>query len=339
MEMELVGQSRVLHVRWGKENFSIELSATSTLWDLKQRLLERTRVLPDRQKILGLAARPSLLSDSVVLQDVCNKAEHNIVLIGTPEEQLCDFYRAASAPEVVNDLEEDDVRGKKVVFFEKSMEFLERKVMHLQISLLSDLRPQKRLLVLDLDNTLMHNSYANSVQDAVRPGVHELLSAVYPFYDICIWSQTSWRWLEAKITEMGLLFCPQYAISFVLDRLAMTTVTVRKKQQVKKHSVKPLELVWRKFPDHFSPKNTIHVDDLSKNFVLNPENGLKISPYTTRDPNDRELFVLANYLVLIAQREADFSKVNHKKWKRYERKHRKEPDNNSNSNDMFQSLS
>jgi hypothetical protein len=24
--MELVGQSRVLHVRWGKENFSIELS-------------------------------------------------------------------------------------------------------------------------------------------------------------------------------------------------------------------------------------------------------------------------------------------------------------------------
>jgi ubiquitin-like domain-containing CTD phosphatase 1 len=338
------------------------LQATSSLWDLKQRLLERTRVLPDRQKILGLAARPSLLSDSVVLQDVCNKAEHNIVLIGTPEEQLCDFYRAASAPEVVNDLEEDDVRGKKVVFFEKSMEFLERKVMHLQISLLSDLRPQKRLLVLDLDNTLMHNSYANSVQDAVRPGVHELLSAAYPFYDICIWSQTSWRWLEAKITEMGLLFCPQYAISFVLDRLAMTTVTVRKKQQVyerstvfvqlleltrhkvKKHSVKPLELVWRKFPDHFSPKNTIHVDDLSKNFVLNPENGLKISPYTTRDPNDRELFVLANYLVLIAQREADFSKVNHKKWKRYERKHRKEPDNNnnnnsSNSNDMFQSLS
>jgi len=149
-----------------------------------------------------------------------------------------------------------------------------------------------RLLVLDLDNTLMHNSYANSVQDAVRPGVHELLSAAYPFYDICIWSQTSWRWLEAKITEMGLLFCPQYAISFVLDRLAMTTVTVRKKQQVyerstvfvqlleltrhkvKKHSVKPLELVWRKFPDHFSPKNTIHVDDLSKNVSRNMEHNV-----------------------------------------------------------------
>jgi len=72
--------------------------------------------------------------------------------------------------------------------------------------------------------------------------------------------------------------------------------------------------------------------------------GNNVVDWCFSSPNDRELFVLANYLVLIAQREADFSKVNHKKWKRYERKHRKEPDNNnnnnsSNSNDMFQSLS
>ncbi|EME32223.1 Ubiquitin-like domain-containing CTD phosphatase 1 [Galdieria sulphuraria] len=319
-------RSCVFRVRWGKESFSIQISATATLWELKQELLKRTNVLPDRQKILGLTLRPYLLADTVTLQEVCNKNEYNLILMGTPEEQLQQIYNHAPFPEIVDDVEGESHRTE-IVHFEKCMETLERNIKQLQITLMNELRPQKRLLVLDLDNTLMHNSYSTTIQDAIRPGVHEMLSTVYPFYDICIWSQTSWRWLEAKITEMGLLLCPHYAISFVLDRLAMASVTVRKKRQLKKHSVKPLQVVWRKFPDHFSPQNSIHVDDLSRNFVLNPENGLKVSPYTTKDTNDRELFLLTNYLVLIAQREADFSKVNHKKWKHYERKHRRELDN------------
>ncbi|GJQ09392.1 hypothetical protein GpartN1_g1183.t1 [Galdieria partita] len=323
----------LLHVRWGKKSFSIEMSATATLWELKQDLLKRTNVLPDRQKLLGLTLRPNLLADTLTLQEVCNKTEQNLVLMGTSEEQLCQFYSYPPVPEIVDDMQQGESHGTEVVDIEKCLETLERNIKQLQIRLIHQLRPQKKLLVLDLDNTLMHNSYSTDIQDAIRPGVHELLTAVYPFYDICIWSQTSWRWLEAKITEMGLLLCPRYAIAFVLDRLAMTCVTVRKKRELKKHSVKPLQVVWRKFPDHFSPCNSIHVDDLSRNFVLNPENGLKVSPYSNKDPNDRELFLLANYLVLIAQKEADFSKVNHKKWKRYERKHRRDLEN------LFQTFS
>lgn len=29
--------------------------------------------------------------------------------------------------------------------------------------------------------------------------------SVYPFYDIVIWSQTSWMWLESKLVELGVL--------------------------------------------------------------------------------------------------------------------------------------
>ncbi|KAJ1480511.1 hypothetical protein T484DRAFT_1810443 [Baffinella frigidus] len=54
-----------------------------------------------------------------------------------------------------------------------------------------------------------------------RPFCDEFLEAVHPHYDIVVWSQTSWRWLELKLTEMGILQNPKYALSFVLDRKSM----------------------------------------------------------------------------------------------------------------------
>lgn len=43
--------------------------------------------------------------------------------------------------------------------------------------------------------------------------------------------------------------------------------------------VKALEVIWRKFPEYWSPANTLHIDDLSRNFAFNPKNGIKVSPY------------------------------------------------------------
>jgi hypothetical protein len=52
----------------------------------------------------------------------------------------------------------------------------------------------------------------------------------------------------------------------------------RKSGQRKRHQVKSLSLVWRRLPQ-FGPHNTFHVDDLGRNFALNPANGIKIKAY------------------------------------------------------------
>lgn len=57
-------------------------------------------------------------------------------------------------------------------------------------------------------------------------------------------------------------------------------------------------------------------DDLRRNFVMNPQQGLRIRPFRSAHLNratDRELLRLATYLSHIAKLD-DFSHLNHSKW-------------------------
>jgi len=66
---------------------------------------------------------------------------------------------------------------------------------------------------------------------------------------------------------------------------------------------KPLGWLWAKFGGRYDEKNTIMFDDLRRNFVMNPGNGLKIRPFRKAHMNrdtDRELFDLTRYLLEIA---------------------------------------
>lgn len=43
--------------------------------------------------------------------------------------------------------------------------------------------------------------------------------------------------------------------------------------------VKPLGFIWLNFPEHYNERNTIMFDDLKRNFLMNPQNGLQIRPF------------------------------------------------------------
>ncbi|KAJ3354381.1 Ubiquitin-like domain-containing CTD phosphatase 1 [Allomyces javanicus] len=147
------------------------------------------------------------------------------------------------------------------------------------IHLLHAPRPGKRLLVLDLDHTLF-DCRARGVPnraDLLRPGTHEMLTTLYPHYDLVVWSQTVRAALETKLAGIGLLTNPGYRIAFVLDRSAMIELALPDWDAP--HPVKPLAVIWARFPGVYTPRNTLHVDDVRRNFVLNPRNGIKVAPW------------------------------------------------------------
>lgn len=83
--------------------------------------------------------------------------------------------------------------------------------------------------------------------------------------------------------------------------------------------VKPLGVIWGKFSEFYSKKNTIMFDDIGRNFLMNPQNGLKIRPFMKAHLNrdkDKELLKLTQYLKEIAKLD-DFLDLNHKYWERY----------------------
>jgi len=275
-----------LKVKWGNVLIPIEINEGSTISELKMRLWSLTEVLPARQKLIGLSKKSaSSLNDDTLLKSLGMKQEQKIMLVGSLESDIQSVMNISAselASDVFDDLDVDysDSKALQETLHKANLKKLERRIEQIDIRIMNPFRNGKRLLVLDLDYTLFDcKSAASSVSELARPGLHEFLSSVYPFYDIAIWSQTSWRWLEAKITSLGMIFHPNYKLAFTLDATSMFSVSVQKNNERTTHSVKALEIIWRKFPDRFDSRNTIHIDDLGRNFALNPQSGLKISAF------------------------------------------------------------
>ena len=87
----------------------------------------------------------------------------------------------------------------------------------------------------------------------------------------------------------------------------------------KSHEVKALEIIWQNFP-HWGPTNTVHIDDLARNFVMNTQSGLQCTAYKrrrSRAKHDCELLELAAYLECIATEHDDFTRLDHTKWREH----------------------
>ena len=126
------------------------------------------------------------------------------------------------------------------------------------------------------------------------------------------------KWLETKLTELGMLTHPGYKFCFVLDKTSMFTIKSTKRDGSSVvHHVKPLQIIWTKFP-RWGSHNTVHLDDLSRNFALNLSSGLKIKAYyrkKNKAHRDTELLGLAKYLEELAVAGVNFDLANFNEWK------------------------
>lgn len=262
------------------------------------------------------------------------KSGFKLMLMGSREEDIAEASQAPEdMPEVVNDLdlEEEEVEIEKAEIY---LSKIERRIRDYKIEELNPLRENKKLLVLDIDYTLFdHRSVASSGAELMRPYLHEFLTRAYVHYDIVIWSATNMKWINEKMKLLGVSRHPNYKIAFHLDSLAMISVRTPTWGVV---NVKPLGIIWGRYKQ-FSPKNTIMLDDIRRNFIMNPQSGLRIKPFREAHLNrdtDKELLKLSDYLELIAKVD-DFQTLNHRKWEEYRsKKHRRggrhERDGNQN---------
>ncbi|KAL7985865.1 hypothetical protein Chor_011031 [Crotalus horridus] len=341
-----------LIIKWGGQEFLITtLSEEDTVLDLKQSLKGLTGVLPERQKLLGLKVKGKTAENDVKLGSLKLKPNTKIMMMGTREESLEDVLGPPPDNEdVVNDfdIEEEVV---EVENREENLLKISRRVKDYKIEILNPPREGKKLLVLDVDYTLFgqqhwtvevrvllygdgvqrkfelsqmnqmtffsdHRSCAETGIELMRPYLHEFLTSAYEDYDIVIWSATNMKWIEAKMKELGVSTNANYKITFMLDSAAMITVHTPRRGLI---DVKPLGVIWGKFSEFYSKKNTIMFDDIGRNFLMNPQNGLKIKPFMKAHLNrdkDKELLKLTQYLKEIAKLD-DFLELNHKHWERY----------------------
>lgn len=326
LEDEAIPEMKIpLTFKWSGREYKVDLLGSDRVYDLKTSLMSLTKVPPERQKILGLV-KGKLPPDQERIADL-RIAGKSFTLIGTPEgDEIKDPSKLEFLPDVVNDLDVDftDNLAAAAVYIndQRNIRKVKEATEKLQINIIHPLRDGKRLLVLDIDYTILDTKPLTSgslpPDECARPGLHEFLETIYPYYDICIWSQTSWIWLETKLVELGMIGSTRnYQISFVLDKTCMFTIFTERNGQPYTHQVKALQIIWNHFPQ-FSAENTIHVDDLSRNFALNPNEGLKIhafkNAHTEQAQADRELAKIARYMVHIAGVE-DFRTLRHKSWK------------------------
>ena len=131
------------------------------------------------------------------------------------------------------------------------------------------------------------------------------------------------------MTELGMLTHPGYKICFVLDKTSMFQIVSTNRSGKKViHHVKPLQIIWSKFP-HWNSHNTAHLDDLARNFALNLGSGLKCTAYYRKKKkkrnaaggiNDSELLGLGRFLELLATNEKvqdNFDDVDFSFWQDY----------------------
>eukprot|EP00162_Nutomonas_longa_P013042 comp21387_c0_seq1/m.46154 comp21387_c0_seq1/g.46154 ORF comp21387_c0_seq1/g.46154 comp21387_c0_seq1/m.46154 type:complete len:372 (+) comp21387_c0_seq1:77-1192(+) len=310
-------------VKWNGREFPMTLPVDATLGDLKGLLEAETDVLACRQKLFGLV-KGKLPADNTLIGEFALGPQSKVSMMGTPEASIVKApAEMDDLPDVVNDLDWDfnPTTTSDVRFKAENQIKLQQRIRALNIQFINPPRPGKRLLVLDLDYTLWdHKTQQPNIEGVKRPFCDEMMASAYEHYDIAIWSQTHWSALEAKITELGFLTSPRFKICFVLDRTMMFSVTsnIRGKGE-RVHEVKALDLIWAKIPQYHAG-NTVHVDDLARNFVMNPKQGLQCEAYRNAPvarQTDKELLFIAQYLTHIATAFPDFSAIDHRKWREY----------------------
>jgi ubiquitin-like domain-containing CTD phosphatase 1 len=282
-----------LEAKWRGQVYSLtplDLN-TTTLYDVKLFISSQTHISISNIKLFGLTpatANGTTVSDHEIFliqfQNKIKKNKLSVTVMGTPDEELqqMETHQKSSLESIGTTIFNDF--GHNFTPATPEWHQLKEFTTNLEINFIHQPRHGYKLLVLDLDHTILDFSSKMEItpHEMKRPYMDYFLQEIYQHYDIAIWSQTHWKWLEIKLIELGLLTHSSYRICFVLDKSSMF------RSGPQNQYIKPLHIIWSKFPTLWSKVNTLHVDDLDRNFALNPSNGILIEGFYRQGREGRE---------------------------------------------------
>jgi Dullard-like phosphatase family protein len=169
-------------------------------------------------------------------------------------------------------------------------------------------------LILDLDETLVHvgrinqqiiNNYNYNINEQIvinlRPGLFSFLNSIKPYYEIISFSTASKNYADNIVKKIET---NRKYFDYNLYRDHTTLYG--------KEYVKDISKIGRNI------KEIIIVDNLEKNFKLNPDNGIKIAPYFGEiNADDTKLFELQKLLILFFKLKYDDLRMAIKEYKQY----------------------
>ncbi|KAH7622271.1 putative Ubiquitin-like domain-containing CTD phosphatase [Nannochloris sp. 'desiccata'] len=317
------------NIKWNGKDVAAAVEPTETVAGLKRVLEIQTNVLAKKQKLLGLktlAGKPA--TDDTPITELSIKPNQKVMLMGTAETKL----EALAAQELIephiqvhDDFAEEteDAEPLELASRPEIQEKLQRRIKAALIKEMNPSGPGKKAAVFDIDYTIFAlDSKSENPLDLARPFLHEFFTAIYPHYDIIIWSATSMKWIEMKLKELRVSNHPDFKITLCMDYTSMVTVAGAAAGHGRTvFDCKPLQVLWERYPQYTS-SNTVMFDDLKRNYVLNKQNGLVIKPFRralTSGKADRELLKLKAYLLKIAELET-LEELDHSRWEKFARK-------------------
>jgi ubiquitin-like domain-containing CTD phosphatase 1 len=143
-----------IHVKWRGSTYSFSLQLSTNLSELKLLIQGLTNVSPDSQKLIGLSKKAGTkLNANATLeshQPVLKNGAVNITLIGTPDAEIAELKeKVRGVSSVFNDFSHEFSPATKE--WQQLQEFSQKTSIHF----INEPRPGKKLLVLDLDHTLL----------------------------------------------------------------------------------------------------------------------------------------------------------------------------------------
>jgi len=184
---------------------------------------------------------------------------------------------------------------------------------------------QRRLLVLDMDQTLIHadekpfehaQTKTAKYHLAVRPGLAEMLERLQPHWDFLIWSNSGLPY----INEIVEAFWPK-EIQLV-GILSQADCGMLVKDGYGTPHFKEISTLRARFPQ-YRKEHIVGIEDKPETFARNYGNVIRVAPF--RGGADYELGELTDYLLSIADCP-NLTKLEKRGWKAVVRKLRYEAD-------------